>query len=223
MRLPCPQPESRTKRALSRAQHLSKAALRPTGPGKTRMKQSNRTSPEPCFFPPANRTLPQPTRRSASALLPHYDTSLLRSNDSSLRPWRRGTRVNAELMAAWNSWRHGTERVPRPREAEPPATKMREVACECCFRRTRKNCVKKERRPLDKLFRYDNLTIMKTTITLLILGLGALALSSCSERALRNAGAAAAGTAIRGGTSEQATDNAVRAAIRTDMAPNRRY
>ncbi len=64
---------------------------------------------------------------------------------------------------------------------------------------------------------------MKTTITLLMLGLGALALSSCSERALRNAGAAAAGTAIRGGTSEQATDNAVRAAIRTDMAPNRRY
>lgn len=81
----------------------------------------------------------------------------------------------------------------------------------------------KERRPLDKLFRYDNLTIMKTMMTLLILGLGALALSSCSERALRNAGAAAAGTAIRGGTSEQATDNAVRAAIRTDMAPNRRY
>lgn len=120
MRLPCPQPESRTKRALSRAQHLSKAALRPTGPGKTRMKQSNRTSPEPCFFPPANRTLPQPTRRSASALLPHYDTSLLRSDDSSLRPWRRGTRVNAELMAAWNSWRHGTERVLRPAKRNRP-------------------------------------------------------------------------------------------------------
>lgn len=64
---------------------------------------------------------------------------------------------------------------------------------------------------------------MKITITLLMLGLGVLSLNSCSERALRNAGAAAAGTAIRGGTSDQVKGNAVRAAVRTDMAPNRGY
>lgn len=63
---------------------------------------------------------------------------------------------------------------------------------------------------------------MKITMTLLMLGLGALTLSSCSESALRNAGAAAAGTAIRGGSSDQVTDNAVRAAVRTEMAPTPR-
>lgn len=64
---------------------------------------------------------------------------------------------------------------------------------------------------------------MKTTVILLTLSLGALALTSCSERALRNAGAAAAGTAIRGGSSEQVTDNAVRAAVKTELNSPHRY
>lgn len=58
---------------------------------------------------------------------------------------------------------------------------------------------------------------MKRQMMFLILGLGVLAVSSCSNEAMTNAAASAAGTAIRGGNSDQVTKSAVRSAIRTDL------